>query len=74
MQAHTSSTSTLHNAYSSLNHKSISQPPVIGVTSGNASLLDPSSFESLKLVMDASLRVHARHHFFTWTQGLLQNL
>jgi len=53
----------------------VHQPaPVIGVTSGNASLLDPLELESLKLVMDASLRVHARHHFFTWTQGLLQNL
>jgi transcriptional regulator EpsA len=26
------------------------------------------------LNVDASLRVHARHQFFTWTQGLLQNL
>jgi len=26
------------------------------------------------LNIDASLRVHARHQFFTWTQGLLQNL
>jgi len=30
--------------------------------------------ESLMLNIDASLRVHARHQFFTWTQGLLQNL
>src|SRR6266571_4758478 len=44
------------------------------VTSGNASLLDPLVLEALALNMDASLRVHARHHFFTWTQGLLQNL
>jgi len=47
---------------------------VSGVTSGSASLLDPLELESLKLIMDAALRVHARHHFFTWTQGLLQNL
>jgi len=53
----------------------VHQPsPVSGVTSGSATLLDPLELESLKLVMDASLRVHARHHFFTWTQGLLQNL
>ena len=52
------------------------QPPtqVNGVTSGNASLLDPLELEALMLNMDASLKVHARHHFFTWTQGLLQNL
>ncbi len=48
--------------------------PVNGVTSASATLLDPLELESLKLIMDASLRVHARHHFFTWTQGLLQNL
>ncbi len=51
-----------------------SPTPVNSVTSGNASLLDPLELESLMLNMDASLRVHARHHFFTWTQGLLQNL
>jgi len=48
--------------------------PASGVTSGSAALLDPLELESLKLIMDASLRVHARHHLFTWTQGLLQNL
>jgi len=40
----------------------------------NTSLLDRLEMESLMLNMDASLRVHGRHHFFTWTQGLLQNL
>jgi len=49
-------------------------PAPVNVTSGSATLLDPLELESLKLIMDASLRVHARHHFFTWTQGLLQNL
>ncbi len=44
------------------------------VTSGSPALLDPLELESLKLIMDASLRVHARPHFFSWTQGLLQNL
>jgi transcriptional regulator EpsA len=47
---------------------------VSGSTPGSAALLDPLELESLKLSMDASLRVHARHHFFTWTQGLLQDL
>ena len=47
---------------------------VNSVTSGNASLLGPLELEALMLNVDASLRVHARHHFFTWTQGLLQNL
>jgi len=51
-----------------------SQAPVGGGTSGSAVLLDPLELESLKLIMDASLRVHARHHFFTWTQGVLQDL
>ncbi len=53
------------------------QPPAsvnVMSVSGSAALLDPLELESLKLIMDASLRVHARHHFFTWTQGLLQNL
>src|SRR6266853_2452612 len=53
----------------------VCQPAEVnGMTSGSPSLSDPLELESLKLVMDASLRVHARHHFFTWTQGLLQNL
>ena len=51
-----------------------SSATVNGVISGNASQLDPLELESLVLNMDASLRVHARHQFFTWTQGLLQNL
>ena len=41
---------------------------------GNASLLNRLEIESLMLNIDASLRIHARHQFFTWTQGLLQNL
>src|SRR6266436_8938812 len=50
------------------------EAPVSGSTSGSATLLDPLELESLKLIMDASLRVHARQHFFTWTQGVLQDL
>lgn len=30
--------------------------------------------DSLMLNLDASLRVHTRAHFFSWTQGLLQSL
>src|SRR5207249_11382322 len=48
--------------------------PVNSVASGSSALLDPLELESLKLIMDASLRVHAPHHFVTWAQGLLQDL
>ena len=49
---------------------------------GNASLSDSArsaatdflQIESIVLNLDASLRVHARAHFFSWTQGLLQSL
>jgi transcriptional regulator EpsA len=36
--------------------------------------LEVLEHESLMLNLDASLRVHARAHFFSWTQGLLQSL
>ncbi len=36
--------------------------------------LDELRLESLLLNLDAALRVHARPHFFLWTQGLLQSL
>jgi len=45
-----------------------SEAPVSGGTSGSAPYWILLS-ESLKLIMDASLRVHARHHFFTWTRA-----
>jgi transcriptional regulator EpsA len=49
---------------------------------GNANLNDSArsaatdflQIESIVLNLDASLRVHARAHFFSWTQGLLQSL
>ncbi len=41
---------------------------------GAGEVLDFLELESLMLNMDASLRVHARPHFFSWTQGLLQSL
>jgi transcriptional regulator EpsA len=47
---------------------------VTTATTSDGSLPDPLEIESLMLNIDASLRVHARHQFFTWTQGLLQNL
>src|SRR5204863_7538853 len=42
--------------------------------SDGAALLRPRQVESLLLNIDASLRVHARHHLFGWTQGMLQSL
>src|SRR5688572_8263575 len=45
--------------------------------SGEAPGTSASDFlqiESIVLNLDASLRVHARAHFFSWTQGLLQSL
>jgi transcriptional regulator EpsA len=36
--------------------------------------LDSVDVEALVLNLDASLKVHARAHFSTWTQGLLQSL
>ena len=50
------------------------QPPTHVTSVPNVSLLDPLELEALMLNIDASLRVHARNQFFTWTQGLLQNL
>ncbi|HEV8644635.1 MAG TPA: XrtB/PEP-CTERM-associated transcriptional regulator EpsA [Burkholderiales bacterium] len=36
--------------------------------------MDALQLETLMLNLDASLRVHERAHFFSWTQGLLQSL
>lgn len=36
--------------------------------------LDAADLEAVVLNMEASLRVYTKHHFFGWTQGLLQNL
>jgi transcriptional regulator EpsA len=50
-------------------------PPLqVSATPTDASFLDRFELESLMLNVDASLRVHTRHQFFTWTQGLLQDL
>src|SRR5262245_47250555 len=40
----------------------------------HSSAADFLQIESIVLNLDASLRVHARAHFFSWTQGLLQSL
>ncbi len=42
--------------------------------SGGAASLRPGQLEALLLNIDASLRVHTRHHLFGWTQGMLQSV
>src|SRR5215213_9815076 len=42
--------------------------------SARSAATDFLQIESIVLNLDASLRVHARSHFFSWTQGLLQSL
>src|SRR5262249_19931197 len=51
-----------------------STPVEEGQGTAGAMLLDSLELEALVLNLDASLNVHARHQFFTWTQGLLQSL
>jgi transcriptional regulator EpsA len=52
------------------------QLPALPATDGEGhnSASDFLQIESIVLNLDASLRVHARSHFFSWTQGLLQSL
>ncbi len=54
------------------------QPLPIAPSDGNgdarSAAADFLQIESIVLNLDASLRVHARAHFFSWTQGLLQSL
>jgi transcriptional regulator EpsA len=53
----------------------IPQPPQAGhAHEEGSSQADFLQIESIVLNLDASLRVHARAHFFSWTQGLLQSL
>jgi transcriptional regulator EpsA len=49
-------------------------PPQASAAPIETALLDRYELESLMLNLDASLRIHTRHQFFTWTQGLLQDL
>jgi transcriptional regulator EpsA len=48
--------------------------PEQGSENADAAVLDVGQVAFLKENLDASLRVYARSHFFTWTQGLLQSL
>src|SRR3977135_3589743 len=59
------------------------QPPVQIITqtratqegeAANSAAADFLQIESIVLNLDASVRVQARGHFFSWTQGLLQSL
>jgi transcriptional regulator EpsA len=43
-------------------------------TPASSAASDFLQIESIVLNLDASLRVHSRAHFFSWTQGLLQSL
>jgi transcriptional regulator EpsA len=47
---------------------------VEGADDGDPGRFSPVELESLTLNLDASLRVRARHQFFSWTQGALQSL
>lgn len=49
-------------------------PPQTDAPAGGFASLDPLEIESLVLNLDASLRVHNTHHFFSWSQGALQSL
>ena len=51
-----------------------SASPADGNGDARSAATDFLQIESIVLNLDASLRVHARAHFFSWTQGLLQSL
>jgi transcriptional regulator EpsA len=53
-----------------------SSPPTAGGEAGMGLALPLQGYEADEVLLniDASLRVHTRPHFFSWTQGLLQNL
>jgi transcriptional regulator EpsA len=52
--------------------------PTTGAEAGaphdDVSILGVPDLEVLQLILDRSLRVHARSHFFVWAQGILQAL
>lgn len=56
-----------------LRESTVATPPPVPGTGGFARL-DTLEVESLMINLDNSLRVHAQHHFFNWTQGSLQSL
>src|SRR5687768_14780103 len=49
-------------------------PAASDTNDARSAATDFLQIESIVLNLDASLRVHARAHFFSWTQGLLQSL
>ena len=62
-----------------LNPAEAAQAPVLpgnpeAKSDAHSAATDFLQIESIVLNLDASLRVHARAHFFSWTQGLLQSL
>src|SRR5918912_1952989 len=65
---------------STLNSADTAQAPILPGsaeaknTDAHSAATDFLQIESIVLNLDASLRVHARAHFFSWTQGLLQSL
>ncbi len=52
----------------------VSAPAADPAADAHSAAADFLQIESIVLNLDASLRVHARAHFFSWTQGLLQSL
>src|SRR5213082_3657757 len=54
--------------------ESVSDAATSSASAANSAAADFLQIESIVLNLDASLRVHARAHFFSWTQGLLQSL
>src|SRR5262245_51223448 len=52
----------------------ITEPGEAENSAANSAAADFLQIESIVLNLDAALRVHARAHFFSWTQGLLQSL
>jgi transcriptional regulator EpsA len=80
MRATTTDSRDLIQGHSASAHAPIAaiQPPAAAAPdhggNGNSAASDFLQIESIVLNLDASLRVHARAHFFSWTQGLLQSL
>jgi transcriptional regulator EpsA len=56
------------------NGEAHSGAPQSGTHQAATAQADFLQIESIVLNLDAALRVHARAHFFSWTQGLLQSL
>ena len=52
----------------------VAPSPLSDASEPRSASTDFLQIESIVLNLDASLRVHARSHLFSWTQGLLQSL